>query len=98
MKVALKSATPAELAHYREAYLWIFFNGAHYEQRVKGENLRKYTGTSKPWFSEMLITHARLLGVTTWLDLRDLLKEFVFYDLLKLNLASWFGDTIGKEK
>lgn len=94
MTNTLKLCTPQDLDHYREAFLWIFFYCGRYEHRNKKKPTTSHQDHSNIWFSQMFARQARLLKLTTWPEVEEVLYRFVFYDFLEQDPESWFEETI----
>jgi hypothetical protein len=77
MRQVMDTASADVLDQYREALLWVCFYGARFEWRVN----QKIQGLTPPriWFSKTFAQQAEVLGLTEWLQARQIIKQFVFY-------------------
>ena len=99
LKLAIKHSTPAELNHYREAFLWMLFAGAQHEVRCRNSrNQFEDDGTStwsaSTWFSMMLAKQAKDLGVTKWPDARKVLARFLYTDYHEPHAETWYENVV----
>lgn len=92
MEDAMSILTRAERLYYDEAYLWMFYVGAQYEQGRKSEMKDTY---SRGWFTRMLAKHARQSNVRTWADVKKILVKFIYDKNLKPEGHLWFEKAIG---
>ncbi|KIW11767.1 hypothetical protein PV08_09039 [Exophiala spinifera] len=81
--------TESELGQYRDAHIWILFMGAFWEQRTNEEH-----SSSEGWFQNKLVDAALLAGISTWAELKPLLKSFAFADWDQPDGANWFESTV----
>lgn len=79
MKNAIRMLTPAERLYYEEAWLWMFYAGALYEQGRKSNRLVDMGDSQSPlWFTQMLAKHAHQSNVRAWTDAKKILEKFVY--------------------
>ena len=81
---AKESQTKAHAAKYENARLWALFIGAQAEQ-----------GWKRPgWFCDNLFLHGKQMGLDTWASVQEVLKRFLYTDMLPPHGSSWYK-TIG---
>lgn len=97
LEKAQQSTTVEEQLYYQEAYLWMFYIGAHYEQRLRKKfDVRRIPAAQDQWFSGKFVEQAHNLGFRTWSRVESVLKMFVVNPYLYLgqSLETWFHDKI----
>lgn len=100
LNMALEAMTPKESSHYGEAYLWMYFVGAQYEQRCAHSNSMRPTLSGESpsmWFTGRLSDQAILLNVQTWIEAKRVLECFVYDKHLIPDGGLWFEKSIAKD-
>lgn len=96
--------TPMELAHYRDAHLWVLYGGAVWEHRQlfakaklgddKAPTLAISYKQPQNWFSLRLAQFCKNHGVCTVEQLLEIESRFIQTDLLKPRPHTWFEHVI----
>lgn len=97
LEKAQRSTTLEEQSYYQEAYLWMFYIGAHYEQRLrKKSRIVRTPAAEEQWFSGKFIEHSHALDFRTWAKVERILQMFVVNPYLYLgqSLEAWFHNEI----
>ena len=89
--------TPTEIVYYQEAFFWMSYAGAVYEQQLMLRDRRRPpTGdpiaAEEQWFVKMVATLAAEMHLTTWADAKAVLEKFVYYRYLEPDGILWFED------
>ncbi|EXJ66593.1 uncharacterized protein A1O5_10264 [Cladophialophora psammophila CBS 110553] len=103
MVTAMEMLNLVEWIHYQEAYLWMLYAGALYEQRqkfkVRRTNLNiKTESLEEPWFITTLAKHADQMKVTTWQDAKPILGRFVYDEHLEPDGHLWFEEVVRTQR
>lgn len=99
LEKAQEVSTAEEQLYYGDAYLWMFYIGTHYEQRLrKHSDIVRSSESEEQWFSGRFIEQSRLLGFRSWSEVEKVLKLFVVNPYLYLgqSLETWFHDMIDR--
>lgn len=90
---------------FSNARLYVLFIGAWLEQvRAAAQraatglpadlqdagNLEGKSGAELGWFNCELAEHARAMGLTEWMEVREILQRFIYVDIMKPDAAFWF--------
>jgi hypothetical protein len=75
---------------YRPALFWMYFCGAHYEERVDVGFAQPCDQPTNGWFRHMLVVTATQLNLMQWPEAERVLKMFIYTDLLPLDAADWY--------
>jgi hypothetical protein len=94
MVTAMEMMTPAEKIYYQEAFLWMLYAGALYEQRRKSRGAPGSSSPDRPWFMTTLAKHAKDMNVTTWEHAKSILQNFVHDRFLEPDGHWWFEDVL----
>ncbi|KIW30829.1 uncharacterized protein PV07_02523 [Cladophialophora immunda] len=99
MVAAMEMLSPDECDHYQEAYLWMLYAGAQYEQRQKRQTRGTHVGikvepSEDPWFTTTLAKHAVEMSVTAWEQARSILRRFVYDEHLEPDGQLWFEEAL----
>ncbi|KPI42680.1 uncharacterized protein AB675_2001 [Cyphellophora attinorum] len=81
--------TVKEMKQFKDAYLWLLYLGAFYEQL----SLRKPAGVPEVWFQHRLVKCALEANKASWETLSPVLEQFLLVSWLEPHGSSWF-DTL----
>ncbi|OAL30899.1 hypothetical protein AYO20_08592 [Fonsecaea nubica] len=103
MATAMEMLSPAEVVHYQEAYLWMLYAGALFEQRQNSKTRRanpkvKIETTEEPWFITTLVKHADQMHITTWEQAKAVLGRFVYDPHLEPDGHEWFEGALREQE
>jgi len=82
---------PSQLAKYANARLWALYVGAGVEQA----QAKAGVDPSKGWFNSRLAKQAKLMGLLSWQQVRQVLEGFLYSDHLRPHGSQWFWKTMG---
>ncbi|KAJ9603662.1 hypothetical protein H2200_011848 [Cladophialophora chaetospira] len=94
---ALHTSTAKEMQYYQNAHLWVLFLGALY---VQDQSLSRSSSArfDELCFTELLALECRKAGVDTWSQMRAILTEFSYSDMLRPHGSLWFEDILQTER
>lgn len=106
--LAMEMLTPTELLEYQEAFLWIYYAGALYEERQRMRAARRKIPVDKSkksaanansnntWFITALTKHATGMNITTWDQAVVVLQKFVYDRYWEPDGHLWFDKAIAE--
>ena len=94
LKQSLVASNPEDLVKYDDAYLWMYYIGAHHEERVRLKLAQPSTPPLIGWFSGALRSHAKSMIIKTRDAARQVLEHFVHSAFLDPGLDTGWLDLL----
>lgn len=77
----------ADEVRYQNARLWALFIGAQAEQSWKQDD----------WYCANLSLLGKQMGLTTWPSIKEVLKRFLYTDMIQPHGSTWYETIISQE-